>query len=369
MTKKLYFYIVKKFLYSLFLVVLSISLLIAMINIFELLDNASDKQVSFGQIIAMDVLQIPSFIDNISVFLIMLASMITLFSLSIRSEITVMRASGLSFFQIVSPIAASAFGVGVLVILIFNPIAIAATKTFNRMEQVLIQEEKRNLLEPIGGIWLKQQDVLNENEEIIIRADKIYRNDLKMKNVSLWFFDSNQKFYKKINAQFMFLKEGHWHLKNVTINDKTNINAKATDLSIPTNLKAEFITKKILNNFSDVRLFSIYDLPALIDDLKDSGFPPRKFIVHYYSILTTPFLFVAISLVAAFFAVNNVRSKNNIFLFVSGVICGLVLYIGFIIIRAFGASGLIPIFLSTWMATIILLAISMLLIFKKEGSY
>jgi lipopolysaccharide export system permease protein len=190
-----------------------------------------------------------------------------------------------------------------------------------------------------------------------------------MKNVSLWFFDSNQKFYKKINAQFMILKEGQWNLKNVTINDKTNINAKATDLSIPTNLKAEFITKKILNNFSDVRLFSIYDLPALIDDLKDSGFPPRKFIVHYYSILTIPFLFVAISLVAAFFAVNNVRSKNNIFLFVSGVICGLVLYIGFIIIRSFGASGLIPIFLSTWMTTIILLAISMLLIFKKEGSY
>jgi lipopolysaccharide export system permease protein len=144
MTKKLYFYIVKKFLYSLFLVVLSISLLIAMINIFELLDNVSDKQISFGQIIALDLLQIPSFIDNISVFLIMLASMIALFSLSIRSEITVMRASGLSFFQIVSPIAASAFGVGVFVVLIFNPIAIAATKTFNRMEQVLIQEEKRN---------------------------------------------------------------------------------------------------------------------------------------------------------------------------------------------------------------------------------
>ncbi len=369
MTKQLYLYIVKKFLFTLFLVVLSVSLLIAIINIFELLREISDKPISFGQIILLDILQIPSFIDNISPFLIMIASMITLFSLSIRSEITVMRASGLSFLRIVFPVALSAFGIGIFCLLIFSPIAISASKKFNLMEQVLIGKEKMDLLAPIGGIWLKQTNILYKDQEIIIRADEIYRTSLKMKNVGLWFFDQNQQFYKKINAEYMILKDGYWDLGNVVINDHNQINQEIPHLIIQTNLKADFVSKKILNNFEDVRLFSIYDLPNLISNLKDSGFPPRKFIVQYYSMLVRPFLFVAMSLIAAFFSVNNVRSKNNILWFTAGIISGLILYISFVIIHAFGSSGLIPIFLSTWMATITLLAISMLLIFKKENSY
>jgi lipopolysaccharide export system permease protein len=370
MTKKLYFYIVRKFLFTLFLVVLSVSLLLAMINIFELLGKVADKPISFGQIILLDVLQIPSFIESISPFLVMIASMITLSSFSVRSEITVMRASGLSFLRIIFPIAVSAFVVGVFCLFIFSPMAISASKKFNLIEgQILVEKEKFDLLTPIGGIWLRQENILSGDQEIIIHADKIYRTTLKMKNVELWFFNQDQEFYKKINANYMILKDGYWHLGDLVINDRDHINKKILNLKIETNLKADFISKKILNNFEDVRLFSIYDLPNLIANLKDSGFPPRKFIVQYYSIITKPFLFVAMSLIAAFFSVNNVRSKNNIVWFICGIMLGLVLYVSLIIVQAFGSSGLIPVFLSTWMTAIILLAISMLLIFRKEGSY
>lgn len=369
MIKKLYFYIIRKFLFTLFLVVLAVSVLLAMINIFELMGDIVDKPINFGQIVLLDILQIPSFIDNISPFLIMIAAMITLFSFSVRSEITIMRASGLSFLRIVFPIAATAFGVGIFCLLIFSPMAISASKKFNLMEQTLMEKEKIDLLSPVGGIWLKQENILSGNHEIIIHADEIYRTILKMQNVGLWFFDQNQEFYKKISADYMILKDGYWYLGGVVINDSEHINQKIPNLKIQTNLQANFISKKILNNFEDARLFSIYDLPNLITNLKDSGFPPRKFIVQHYSILTKPFLFAAMSLIAAFFAVNNVRSKNNVLWFICGIVSGLVLYITFIIVHAFGSSGLIPIFLATWMTTAIVLAISILLIFRKEGSY
>jgi len=112
--------------------------------------------------------------------------------------------------------------------------------------------------------------------------------------------------------------------------------------------------------------FSIYELPGLIKDLKDSGFSPRKFVVQFNSLLSKPFLFVAMSLMAAFFAINNSRSKNNIMIFVSGIILGLLFYIILIIVNAIGSSGVIPTFLTTWMVVVIMLAISVLLIFRKE---
>ena len=366
MVSKINLYIIKKFLTNFGLVLFSVSLLIAMINVFELLDRVSGKQISFGNIVLLDILQVPSFIEDISIFLIMISSMITLFALSIRSEITVMRASGMSFWQILLPIAIGAFLLGIFFVLVFNPISITASKKLNKMEQKLIDKEEANLLSPTHGVWLKQENILNSDEDIIIKAEKIYRKKLQMNNVHLWFFDKNYKFYKKIDAKTMFLKDGSWYLRNVIINDDHNINQPKDQLEIATNLKAEFITKKILNNFDNVRLFSVYSLPSLINDLKDSGFSPRKFVVYYHSLLIKPFLFIAMALMAGFFAVNNVRSRNNIIIFVFGIAVGLVLYISFIIINALGSSGLIPTFLATWMMSIILVAISILLIFRKE---
>jgi lipopolysaccharide export system permease protein len=187
-----------------------------------------------------------------------------------------------------------------------------------------------------------------------------------MNNVSLWFFDKDDKFYKRIDAKNMILSEGRWELTSAIINDDNNINKVQNNLKISTNLEAQFITKKIINNFENVRLFSVYSLPSLIDNLQDSGFSPRKFLVYYHSLLVKPFLFVAMSLMAAFFAINNVRSRNNSIIFVTGIAVGLVFYVSLVIVGALGSSGLIPIFLATWMTAIILMIISILLIFRKE---
>jgi lipopolysaccharide export LptBFGC system permease protein LptF len=153
MNKKIYFYIAKKFLLVFLIVVFSIALLIAMVNIFELLGKIEDKDISFAQIVMLDLLQLPELLENLAIFLIMLSSMITLFSLSVRSEISVMRASTLSFLNVVTPIALSAFGIGLLIIFVLNPMTISASKKFNKMQKVLIDEEEPSILAPIGGIW------------------------------------------------------------------------------------------------------------------------------------------------------------------------------------------------------------------------
>jgi lipopolysaccharide export system permease protein len=366
MARQINFYIIKKFLINFFLTFLSIALLICLINIFEILDRVSGKEITMWQIFLLDVLQVPNFIEDIAVFLVMLASMITLTSLSVRSEITIMRASGLSFWQILSPIALSAFFLGLFFVLIFNPASITASKKLDIMERELISKQSLNILAPSGGIWLKQENYLNKNEDIIIRAQNIYRENLQMQNVSLWFFGQDDKFYKRIDAKNMILKDGNWYLKGVIINDDDNINTAQDRLKIPTKLESQFITKKILNNFENVRLFSVYGIPSLIENLQDSGFSPRKFLVYYHSLLIKPFLFVSMSLMAAFFAINNVRSRNNSIIFVAGIAVGLIFYVSLVIAVALGSSGLIPVFMATWMMAIILIIISVLLIFRKE---
>ena len=224
-----------------------------------------------------------------------------------------------------------------------------------------------DIFTPSNGIWLRQKNTKNNLEEIKIRANKIYKNNLKLETVTVWFFDQDNRFYKRLDAKEMYLSGNHWFLKSIILNDDENINKEVPVMEIGTNLDSEFVIQKIVNNFEDVKLFPIFSLPKLINNLESAGFSSRKFKVYFHSLLNYPILFICMGIIGAYFAINSVRSRNHSIYVVLGVISGLFIHVGLNIANAFGSSGMIPIFMSTWLITLLFLATSILLIFKKEN--
>ncbi|MBM3580056.1 MAG: LptF/LptG family permease, partial [Alphaproteobacteria bacterium] len=159
---------------------------------------------------------------------------------------------------------------------------------------------------------------------------------------------------------------GSWLLQDVVMNDGIALNKKLESLTIPTDLEADFVMQKIVNNFQNVKIFSLFELPELIHDLASSGFSPTKFRIYFHSLLSKPPLFAAMSMIACYFSLNHIRNQNTIFLILCGIIVGLFLYIISGLIHSFGSSGLIPVFASTWLIALICLAIGTLLIYQKE---
>lgn len=362
------FYLIKSFLKKFFYVCLSISLLILIINLFDVSNKVKGvENITIAQILLMSALQIPPFIADIIIFIINLAAMLTLFELSSKSEIIIMRSAGMSLWKILSPMAISAFMIGLIFIFIFLPFTIFCSKSYKTMELQIIKKEQKDSFAPKNGIWLKQENINNPGQDIKIRAKKVYRKDLVLEDVTLWFFDEKNQFYKKIDAKNMFLYKGNWLIQSAILNDENNINKKIKSLEIATNLDPDFIVKKIINNFEDVKLFPILDLPKLIQNLESSGFSSRKFKVYFHSLMNYPLLFTAISLIASYFAINSIRSRNNMIYIVIGTIFGLITYISLNIVNALGASGVIPSFMATWMITLLFLAIAVLLVFRKEN--
>ena len=229
------------------------------------------------------------------------------------------------------------------------------------------QENQEDSFMPSGGIWLKQTNMENKSEEIKIRADKVYKNNLKMEGVTIWFFDKNHSFYKKINAKEIYLKEDKWILNSIIVNDDENINKELAGMTISTNLNSEFILQKIIDNFQDVRGFSIISLPKLINNLEASGFSSRKFRVYFNVLLNYPFLFVCMAIISVYFSINNIRSRNNVTYILCGIIFGLFTYILLNVVNALGYSGILPVFMSTWLVTFLLSAVAILLLFEKES--
>ena len=99
-----------------------------------------------------------------------------------------------------------------------------------------------------------------------------------------------------------------WILSNAIINDQQNINKKIDNLSINTDLQ-KFIKEKIINNFQDVKLFSIFELPSIIRNMEISGFSSTKFKVYFHSsCATTTFYFYGYF--SMFFGIEHNRNKR-----------------------------------------------------------
>ncbi len=364
--KRINTYIAKSFLLKFLQISLGFSLLIFFINLLDIFEKVRGSDVPLEVSSFMAFLQIPDFLNEIAPSLILISGIVTFFFLSSKSEITIIRSSGFSLWQVLYPIAFCAFFLGVFWVTIFGPLSVVMAEKFNNLEGRYVKNERREMVAPENGIWLKQTNVNKPSEDIIIQAKKVYRSTLELDEVTLWFFNKDGQFYQKIDAQQMFLQENFWLLQEVTINDADTLNKKLQTFSVPTNLKADFIVQTVINNFQNVKLFSIYALPNLIEDLQSSGFSSVKFKVYLNSLLSKPFLFLAMTLIACYFGINHTRNNNAIFMLFLGITFGLILYITAGIINTLGASGLIPVFASTWTIAIICLSIGVLLIYRKE---
>ena len=166
----------------------------------------------------------------------------------------------------------------------------------------------------------------------------------------------------------MFLENHKWILQNTIVNDEKLINQNVENLEVATDLEESFIKKKIINNFDSAQFFLIFELPKLIKELETSGLNSNKFKVYFNGQLNQALLFVAMIFFATYFGICSVRNrKAQIRVFV-GIIFGLIVFIASSISFSLGSSGLISVFESTWLISLIYISISILLIYRKENS-
>lgn len=368
MINKINSYLIKFFLKNFLIVALGFSTMFFLINTLDIFERIKDSEVSIALIFTLAILKIPQSLTSIISSIVLVSAILTFYQLSIRSELTIIRNCGYSIWSISRPLALTALVLGIFWITIFNLIEIKSTKKFLQLENEYIELEMRESSNPSAGIWFRQKNFLKEGGDIIILVRKIYKNSIELSDVSMWFFDSNDIFYKKIDAKKMFLKNNQWILQKVFINDDKLINQNIDSLEIATDLKEDFIRKKIVNNFDFAQFFSIFELPKLIKELDSSGLNSKKFKVYFNAQINQILLFVSMIFFATYFGICNFRNRRSQIRILIGIIFGLMVFITASISFSLGSSGLISSFEATWLISLIYLAISILLIYKKENS-
>ena len=367
MIKKINYYLAKLFLKNFLLVVFGFSIMFFLINILDVFEKIKDENFKIFLVFLLAILKVPQAITSIIVSAVLISAIITFYQLSIRSELTIIRSCGYSIWKISTPIFVTSFFLGIFWITIFNLIEIKCSKKFYEIENEYLKLDMIEDFESSSGVWFRQKNLIKNDEDIIIFARKIFKNSAKFSNVSLWFFDSHNSLYQRIDADSMFLDYDKWIIQKAVINDNNLINFEIENIKIFTDLKEDFIRKKIINNFDSAQFFSIFELPKLIDEIESSGLNSRKFKVYLNSQLNLVIMFISMVFFACYFGIVNIRNRRGRVMVFIGIIFGLMVYITSSISITLGASGIISIFEATWLVSLFYVSIGILLFYRKEN--
>ena len=91
--------------------------------------------------------------------------------------------------------------------------------------------------------------------------------------------------------------------------------------------------------------------------------------MRYLSLWASPFLLMAMVLIAAVFALKaNVRRGGVMFLIVGGIATGFLVYFMSQIIYAFGVNDYIPVLIAVWTPILIIVMIAISILLHLEGN-
>lgn len=359
-------YITKQFVLNFLAVLLMISGVIFLFDTIEQLRRSSSRpDIDFLFMLKMSSSKLPRTFEMVFPFVIMIAGMITFWKVSRSNEFVVMRSAGVSTWGFLLPVMTAVFVIGMINIMIINPISSYLYEVYETMDMKFKTKNPNAVLFSSKGLWIREA---SENGNILVLEAKSVRQEediLVLKDVSLLEFTDNSFLLKRIDAYAAELNGNKIDMKAVKIFENGEPMRKLDTYKYKTNLTID----RIKENFVEPEAISFWNLPDTIKFYEKSGFSVVRHKMRYLSLWSSPFLLMAMVLIAAVFALkSNVRRGGVMYLIVGGIATGFVVYFMSQIIYAFGVNDYIPVLIAVWTPILIIVMITTSILLHLEGN-
>lgn len=363
-TNKITLYLLKEFIKIFLLIIFSISILVFIIDFMEFFPKIQRYSIQPIDALKIVIFRIPSMIESFLQFVILLAVIFTLIKISSRSELTILYINNFSPWRILKIYSICAFIMGLFVIFFLNFLFSNLVKQSQIIENKYSQKEDKYFIESTDGIWFKQIDPDTHNE-FIVRAKRIYINELLFRDVVIVVNDENNEYKQRYNVNSMKLIKDYFVLNNVNIFEQNKKVEFKDKIVLKTNISRDFMKKQMQNKYEDIDLIPLYSLNKLIKEFDALGFDTHKFIVKKHNLLLTPFLYVLMVFIGVLFSNSNQRVANYFLMIFKTICLGVVLFVSQNILFELGASNKINFFLSTWGFLLFLFLLMYCFLIKK----
>ena len=344
-------YIAKRIIKGLLLAFMVVTSIIMLVDFVEGTRNiGADQDIGSGTLFLMTLLKAPKLIEQTIPFVVLFGVMGTLYSLNRRSELIVLRASGLSAWRFLSPAIAVTATLGLIWSAAFNPLASSA---MNAHDKLVERVSGANTSASNENIWLREG---SDVAQTVIYAEKADILERKLSNTTFYIFEIDTEgtavFERRLDAKTAELvTQGYWQLRDVIENAEGELPQQRTAVSLPTNITVEDIRDTTGIN----ALPPFWDIPATIEKTERAGFSTVSLRMQLNKLLALPIMLIAMTVIAAGVSMHLTREGGTLRLLIIGGLLGFAVYFADSVVSAFGASSALPIILAAWAIPLLVL--------------
>ncbi|KAB2917841.1 MAG: LPS export ABC transporter permease LptG [Hyphomicrobiaceae bacterium] len=358
--RTLRFYIAKRFLLAIFGAFAVCAALIFMIDMIELLRlSRRATDLSVATLLWMALLRLPAFSEILLSFAVMVGSIGALLSLNRKSELTVMRAGGMSVWQFLRPGITVALVLGVAAVALYNPLAATARSQSERLVAEAFGKEASLLASSGEGSWLRQDGADGQS---VMTARATADQGLSLSGVTVFQFDAQDRFAERIDADRATLGDGVWELQRVRVSRPGREPENFDTYTVSTFLTRE----KVGDALGSEIAVSFWQLPELIEVAEKTGLSASRYKMQYALLISRPILLVAMVILAATVSLRSFRSGRIQTMVLTGMVGGIGFFLLTEVSRQVGVAGLISPDMAVWVPISLALLISLTVLLHQE---
>lgn len=351
-------YLVKQFLMTMIFGLIALTIIFVVIDMMENLDDFIDQNVTADIVFHYYFVFAPEILKLLTPVGVLFAALFTAGKAANLSELTAIKASGVSFFRFMVPFLVTAMIVSFVSIYFAGYLVPMANKTKVNIE--------RNYLK----------------RGFVYSGSNIFFQDSRTRIVSISFFDESRNMAHRISIQEFNKDDLTQMLSRIDaqnlVYDSTKkvwiaqngvkrlFNTGVSFASAGKNQEDEYFTRLTLDylNFSPDDLFfkqqkpeemNLSELKTLIESQERAGNDPTAVLIEYYSRFSFPMASIIVILFGLPISAN--KRKGGLAVQVGINILVTFIYLVFMkISQAFGKNGALNPFLTAWFANLIFLA-------------
>jgi len=344
-------YLAKQFIKIVFNISIIFFCLGFIMNIFEEINFFKDFEVNIATPILLSFLFVPSLLDDFFPFVILLSGIWFFLKIKKTDELTAINISGISNLSIIIIPSILSIILGIFFVTALNPITSVLVKKYETVKGSYEIDQDYLATVTVNGIWIKEKGL---KANYMVRASNLEKEDLL--EVTIYEFDKNNNFKRRIEAESADISSLKWTLKNIKIINTDGIESTKT-IKDPSYFSMYDI-KKIKSLYSNLDTISFWNLGKEIKLLEQRGYSAREMLVIFHRSLAFPFFLLSMLLLSSVFTLGTTFNDNNWTYIFLAIISSVLIFFFNDFSAALGKTDKLPIELSVWMPIAIIFVFS-----------
>ena len=318
-----------------------------LVDFFERVDNFISHQADISLYFLYFSSKLPLIMVQVLPLAILMGVFMTLGGLSRTSEMTAIRAGGISLWRITAPLLLASLGAALVLLAAGEFVVPLSARTMNHVFEVEVKGKPELDLRR-ENLWFREGDA-------IVHIRLAVPEDQSLEGISIFHLDDDFRLLSRIDARDAVYSGREWLLRQVT--ERPFIPATGEPTGIRRLPEMRYPLAKTPADFAlpdDSKLeLGLRDLHRLIRKLQAEGYDATRYRVDLQARLATPFACVILAFLGIPFALQKGRSAGLAMGIAVSVAIGVAYFILQAMLQAFGYSGVLPPPVAAWAANLL----------------